>query len=73
MFSTTCFLLKCATHSELSADVVYEFTCWYDTTLSNIGYTARHLVTRAGEHLNFQLRPKNLQLKITCAPDLNVL
>ena len=48
----------CATPFELSANVVYKFTCYYDTTLFNVGYTARHLVTRVREHFNFNSTAK---------------
>ena len=42
------FSVKMCLSSELSC-----FTCQYETALSYIGCTARHLVTRAREHLNF--------------------
>ena len=46
------FQLKCSTPTELSLNVVYKFSCPCDTALSYIGYTTRHLITRAHEHLN---------------------
>ena len=55
----TYFQLKCATPNELSANVVYKFTCQCDTTLSYAGYIARHLITRAREHLNFNFIVKS--------------
>ena len=47
-----CFQLKCFTPTELSSNVVYKFFCPCDTAISYIGYTTRHLITRAHEHLN---------------------
>ena len=37
---------------ELSSNVEYKFFCPCDTAISCIGYTTRHLITRAHEHLN---------------------
>ena len=37
---------------ELLSNVVYKFFCPCDTAISYIGYTTRHLITRANEHLN---------------------
>ena len=37
---------------ELSSNVVYNFSCLCDTAISQIGYTTRHLITRAHEQLN---------------------
>ena len=56
---STYFQLKYATPFELSANVVYKFTYHYDTALSYIGYTARHLVTRVREHLNSNATAKS--------------
>ena len=52
-YVSTYFQLKCAALSELSANIEHKFTCQCDTTLIYVGYTARHLATRAREHLNF--------------------
>ena len=46
------FQLKRSTPTELSSNVVYKFSCPCDTAISYIGYTTRHLITRAHEHLN---------------------
>ena len=46
------FLLKCSTHIELSSNVVFKFSCPCDTAISFIGYTTRHFITTAHEHLN---------------------
>ena len=46
------FHLKCFTPTELSSDVAYKFSCPSDTAISYIGYTTRHLITKAHEHLN---------------------
>ena len=46
------FQIQCSTPTELSSNVVYKFSCPCDTTISYIGYTTRHLITRAHEHLN---------------------
>ena len=37
---------------ELSSNVMYKCSCTCDTAISYIGYTTRHLITRAHEHLN---------------------
>ena len=46
------FQLKCSTPTEILSNVVYKFSCPCNTAISNIGYTTRHLITRAHEHLN---------------------
>ena len=46
------FQLKCSTPTELSSNVVYKVSCPCGTAISYIGYTTRHLITRAHEHLN---------------------
>ena len=40
------FRIKWSTHLELSSNVLYKFSCSYDTAISYIGYTRRHLITR---------------------------
>ena len=52
LFSGNHFQLKYSTSKELSSNVVHKFSCQCDTAISYIGYTARHLITRAHEHLN---------------------
>ena len=52
------FELKCFTPMELSSNVVYKFSCLCDTAISYIGYTIRHLITRAHEHLNLNSNVK---------------
>ena len=37
---------------ELSSNVVHKCSCPCDMAISYIGYTTRHLITRAHEHLN---------------------
>ena len=56
---STYFQLKCSTLFELSVNVAHKFSCQCNTTLSYIGYTARCLVTRAREHLNFNAAAKS--------------
>ena len=56
---STYFQLKCISPFELSANVVHKFACQCDMTLSYVGYTARHLVTRAREHINFNSAAKS--------------
>ena len=46
------FQLKYSTPLELSSNVVYKFPCPCDTAKYYIGYTTRHLITRALEYLN---------------------
>ena len=46
------FQLKCSTPTELSSNAVYKFSFPCDTAIFYIGYTTRHLITRAHEHLN---------------------
>ena len=53
------FQLKCSTSTELSSNVVYNFSCPCDTAIFYIGYTTRHLITRAHEHLNLNLISKS--------------
>ena len=45
------FSLKCSTPFAYRSNVVYQFTCLSDQTVSYIGETTRHLKTRANEHL----------------------
>ena len=45
------FQLKCVTPVELVSNVVYEFSCSWDTNMSYIGMTTRHLGIRIQEHL----------------------
>ena len=52
------FQLKSSTPTELSSNVVYKFSCPCDTAIFYIGYTTRHLITRAHEHLNLYSIPK---------------
>ena len=40
------FQFKCSTLMELSSNVVYKFSCAFDTAITYIGYTKRHLITR---------------------------
>ena len=52
---TTCkvrsfFKLKSPTPSTLFSNVVYQFTCAAKAHITYIGYTSRHLLTRAEEH-----------------------
>ena len=52
---TTCkvrsfFKLKSPTRSTLFSNVVYQFTCAAKAHITYIGYTSRHLLTRAEEH-----------------------
>jgi len=46
------FSLKCRSHSYLSSNVVYKFTCQQDAESSYIGETKRHIGVRAEEHLS---------------------
>ena len=46
------FQLKCFTPTVLLSNVIYKFSCLCDMAISYVGYTTRHLVTRAHEHLN---------------------
>ena len=46
------FSLKCKSHPFLVSNVVYKFTCQSDSDQFYIGETARHIGTRAGEHLD---------------------
>ena len=45
------FSLKCPTPFAYRSNVVYQFTCLSDQTVSYIGETTRHLKTRVNEHL----------------------
>ena len=55
VFTTTkvgdCFSLKSAVPMPLRACVVYQFKCLRDATMSYVGKTKRHLLTRCSEHL----------------------
>lgn len=46
------FRLKCSTPPALLSNVVYQFSCSRDVRETYIGMSARHLMTRAHEHLN---------------------
>ena len=46
------FQLKCSTPMEFSSNVMYKFSCPCDAAKSYIGFTTRHLITRAHKHLN---------------------
>ena len=46
------FQLKCATPASLMSNVVYKFTCSYDTNNTYIGMTSQHLRVRVEEHLH---------------------
>lgn len=49
--TSTYFSLKCPTPFPYKSNVVYQFTCLSDQTVSYIGETTRHLKTRVNEHL----------------------
>ena len=53
------FQLKSSTPTKLLSNVVYKFSCRYNTAISYIGYTTRHLITNAHEHLNLNLIAKS--------------
>ena len=57
----------CYTPFELSANDVCKFTCHCDTALSYIRYTLHVIWSQISTPL------QNLQLKITCTSDQNVL
>ena len=46
------FSLKCKTPTYLCNNVTYKYTCQRDADVFYIGETTRHIVARAGEHLN---------------------
>ena len=67
------FSLKSKTPHALKANVVYEFVCSCDTSLSYIGKTKRHLAIRVDEHCT---GTKNSAIQThrqlcTCSPDIN--
>ena len=42
-----------------NAQFVYQFLCSFDSNLTYIGILTRHLSTRVGEHLGFQLKTES--------------
>ena len=52
----TYFGLKSRTPKFLCSNVIYEFKCLCDTSISYIGVTSRPLITRVEEHLNSSLK-----------------
>ena len=72
------FSLKAKTPKHLLSNVVYKFSCQNDSELSYIGETKRHLVIRAGEHLDLENSNKNTEVKthikgcIYCKNHVNV-
>ena len=54
------FQLKCSTLMELLSIVMCKFSCLCDTAISYIGYTTRHLITRAHKHLNLNSNAKTV-------------
>ena len=45
------FQLKCRTPFHLLSNVIYKFDCVANTQTSYIGYTKRHMIARAAEHI----------------------
>ena len=45
------FNIKSQKPSYLQSNVVYKYTCSRDVNVTNIGYSARHLITRVKEHI----------------------
>ena len=43
----------------LCSNIVYQFSCSCDSYLTYIGMSTRHLSTRVGEHLGFQLKTES--------------
>ena len=57
------FSLKCKTPLILLSDVVYKFSCQRDATVTYIGKTKRHLITRVNEHLTLQDNSQKSEVK----------
>ena len=53
------FLLKTRVPPALRSNIVYQFLCSCDSNLTYIGMSTRHLSTRVGEHLAFQLKTES--------------
>ena len=50
------FQLKTRVPPTLCSNIVYQFSCSCESNLTYIGMLTRHLSTRVGEHLGFQLK-----------------
>ena len=53
------FQLKTRVPPALCSNIVYQFSCSCDSNLTYIGMSTRHLSTRMGEHLGFQLKTES--------------
>ena len=53
------FQLKTRVPPALCSNIVYQFLCLCDSNLMYISMSTRHLITRVGEHLGFQLKTES--------------
>ena len=58
------FVLKSRTPRLLASNVVYKFSCLCDTNITYIGKTKRHLMVRCLEHLEFEKKKPESEVKV---------